>query len=107
MGYWRAQKVNALGVLPAGGTQQKESERMSIIGNVKQWFFGLAVKKALTRAIPWLISLASVLVARGNDAAGKYGVTVNLDTAALGSALALGLAVVQNWVKTKTGAKWL
>lgn len=80
---------------------------MGIIDNTKAWFLRVAIQKALKRAIPWLITGAGLLVTRGNDVTGKYGFTVTLDTAALGTAAALALAGFQNWVKVKTGAKWL
>jgi len=80
---------------------------MEVIEKMKTWLFSIAIKKAITRSIPWLVAGATTLAAKGNAVGGEYGVTVNIDTAALTTGVGLALIVVQNWLKNKVGLKWL
>lgn len=80
---------------------------MAILETVEGWFFHVAVAKAVKRGIPWLVSLATLVVGRGDKILGTYGVHVSVDNAALTVAIGLALSVAQNWAKNRLGVKWL
>lgn len=73
----------------------------------KQWLFKVAIKKAITRAIPYVVTGAVVVAAKINAVTSPAGVTFSVDEAAFGLFAAQGLAIFQNWAKTKFGIKWL
>ena len=80
---------------------------MSVIDNVKEWVFGIALKKAVKRVVQLSVAFG---VAKGIPALlNQFGVVVDpakleleLTTAAYA-----GLEIVRNWAKTKFNVGWL
>jgi hypothetical protein len=77
------------------------------VEGVKQWLVKVALKKAITRAIPYVITGIVGIVMKANAVGGLAGVQISVDEAALGAAVASALTVGQNWLKTKFNLKWL
>jgi len=80
---------------------------MGFVNGIEQWLLRVAVQKALKRGIPWILTALGVALTHVNQTTGQYGITVNLDTAAAAAGVAVGLGVVQNWLKNKLGVTWL
>ena len=80
---------------------------MKFFDSAKTWLVGVALKKMVKRAIPWLVSLGGMFATKINDAAGGAGVSIAIDDAALAAAIASVITVIQNWVKTKFDISWL
>lgn len=80
---------------------------MSIVDKAKQWLFGIAVKKAVKRAIQVLIAFA---VAKGVPAI-LSGFGVQVDAAKLEveltTACYAGIEILRNWLKHKFNIGWL
>ena len=76
-------------------------------GGAEKWLVGLAIKKVTTRAIPWIISIAGSYLVKANAAGSHVGITLTIDDAALAAGLAAGLAMFQNYLKTKFKISWL
>lgn len=75
--------------------------------NVKKWLFSVAVKKVITRAIPWLVGIIGTYVAKMNAMSNQTGVTVAVDDVALVAGISSLLALAQNLAKVKFNLKWL
>lgn len=80
---------------------------MGVVDSVKDWVFGIAVKKAIKRLVQLLVAFA---VGKGVPAIlANYGIAV--DTAKLETELIVaayaGIEILRNWLKVKVGVKWL
>lgn len=73
----------------------------------KKWLLSVALKKGVNRVVMMLVSiLTSVTV---QPILNQLGIQVNLKQFQIGMAalIMLGLEMLRNWFKMKTGWKWL
>ena len=80
---------------------------MSLIDNVKQWVFGIALKKAVKRGVQVLVAFA---VAKGiGPILANFGVQVDFSKleVELTTAAFAGIEMLRNWLKVKFNIGWL
>ncbi|RTL20731.1 MAG: hypothetical protein EKK55_17250 [Rhodocyclaceae bacterium] len=77
------------------------------VDSVKTWLLRVALKKVLTRAIPWVTALIMTLVTKANAFGAGVGVQLSVDDVALATGIAAALTMFQNWLKVKFDLKFL
>lgn len=73
--------------------------------SVKEFFWGIALKKGVQAGVKALVSLLMVKA----GALSRFGISINFDTLQASGVVALvaGLEVLRNFLKQKTGLKFI